>query len=79
MTIDQKLSNILERYKSINIKLSGEQLQDSNEIVKLNKEFSELQPIVDKINVYNKLKKEVSDLDYMIKNEKDLLIKKEAE
>ena len=39
MTIDQKLSNILERYKSINIKLSGEQLQDSNEIVKLNKEF----------------------------------------
>ena len=79
MSLDKKLDNILERYLNINKKLSDGKILDSNQIVRLNKEFSELLPIVEKINEYYKLKKEINDLDDLIKNEEDLLIKKEAE
>ena len=80
MSLEKKLSNILDRYSNINKKLSSEkQPKDSNEIIKLNKEFSELLPIVEKINEYNKLKKETKDLENLIKSEKDQPIIQEAE
>ena len=49
MSIDQKLNNIITRYNNINKKLSEENIQDSSELIKLNKESAELFPIVQKI------------------------------
>ena len=79
MSIDQKLNNIITRYNNINKKLSEENIQDSSELIKLNKESAELFPIVQKINEYNKLIKEKKEIDDLIKNESDQDIKKEAE
>ena len=62
MSIDQKLNNIITRYNNINKKLSEENIQDSSELIKLNKESAELFPIVQKINEYNKLIKEKKKL-----------------
>ena len=50
MEIEKKFQKILERFDYINSTLSAEtQSRDTNEIISLNKEFSELLPIVEKI------------------------------
>ena len=79
MQIDKKLDNIISRFSSINRKLSEQVPQETSELIKLNKEYAELQPIVEKINHYNKLKKENSEIYELINNESDIEIKKEAE
>ena len=79
MQIEKKLDNILSRFSSINKKLSVEVPQETSELIKLNKEYAELFPIVEKINDYNKLKKEDNDIYELINNETDIEIKKEAE
>ena len=79
MSIDQKLQNILDRYLDINKKLSEQNIHSASELIKLNKEFAELVPIVEKIEEYKKLKKEKENLIDLINNEKDMDIKKEAE
>ena len=79
MQIDKKLDNILSRFSSINKKLSEQVPQETSELIKLNKEYAELLPIVEKINDYNKLKKEDNDIYELIYSESDIEIKKEAE
>tara|TARA_B100001123_G_scaffold426536_1_gene540815 strand:- start:87 stop:1157 length:1071 start_codon:yes stop_codon:yes gene_type:complete len=79
MQIDKKLDNIISRFSSINRKLSEQVPQETSELIKLNKEYAELQPIVEKINHYNKLKKENNEIYELINNEADIEIKKEAE
>ena len=76
MSIDQKLQNILDRYLDINKKLSEQNIHSASELIKLNKEFAELGPIVEKIEEYKKLKKEKENLIDLINNEKDMDIKK---
>ena len=80
MEIEKKFQKILERFDYINSTLSAEtQSRDTNEIISLNKEFSELLPIVEKIRELKKFKKELKDLDTLIEDEEDKLIKLEAE
>ena len=79
MSIDQKLINIQNRCNQINKKLSEEVSLKSSELVKLNKEFAELAPIVEKINEYNELKKESDEVEELIENESDREIQIEAE
>ena len=79
MQIDKKLDNIISRFSSINRKLSEQVPQETSELIKLNKEYAELHPIVEKINHYNKLKKENNEIYGLINNETDIEIKKEAE
>jgi len=79
MDIDKKLSSILERYSYINKKLSEESPKTSSELVELNKELSELFPLVEKINEYLGIKNEISGIIDIINNDSDQEIKKEAE
>ena len=71
MKIENKLNNILERYSYINKKLSEENPTDSSELVELNKEVSEIFPIVEKINEYFGIKSEIEGLIDIIKNDSD--------
>ena len=79
MSIDQKLAKILDRFKQINDKLLEESPQNSSDLIKLNKEFAELSPIVNKINEFMNLKKEKEGLEELITNENDRDIREEAE
>ena len=51
---------------------------DSNELIKLNREYSELRPIVEKIQEYNDLQKDILNLNELVKDN-DLEISKIAE
>ena len=55
INLDKQFSIILEKFKLIENSLNNMNDIDSNELIKLNREYSELRPIVEKIQEYNTL------------------------
>ena len=78
INLDKQFSIILEKFKLIENSLNNMNNIDSNELIKLNREYSELRPIVEKINEYNNLQKDILNLNELIKDN-DLEISKIAE
>ena len=78
VNFEKQFDNILFKYNEIETNLSNQQGIDSQKLIKLNKEYSELKPIVDKINNFNKNKKDIDDLNKLI-NDKDKNIQQMAE
>ena len=72
INLDKQFSIILEKFKLIENSLNNMNDIDSNELIKLNREYSELRPIVEKIQEYNNLQKDIL-------NDNDLEIGKIAE
>ncbi len=75
---NNKLNDILSKFKKIELKLANQEKLDKNSLIALNKEYSDLNPLVEKINLYNKANKNILDLNDLL-NDKDILIKNEAE
>ena len=73
----KKLIEILENYSVIQEKLSISSSENYQEYAKLSKEFSQLKPLVMKINEFLKYKKELDDLSELLISE-DQDIKNEA-
>ena len=78
INLDKQFSIILEKFKIIENSLNNMNNIDSNELIKLNREYSELQPIVEKIQEYNILQKDILNLNELVKDN-DLEISKIAE
>ena len=78
INLDKQFSIILEKFKLIENSLNNMNDIDSNELIKLNREYSELRPIVEKINEYNSLQKDILNLNELAKDN-DLEISKIAE
>ncbi len=78
INLDKQFSIILEKFKLIENSLNNMNDIDSNELIKLNREYSELKPIVEKIQEYNNLQKDILNLNELIKDN-DLEISKIAE
>ena len=78
INLDKQFSIILEKFKLIENSLNNMNDIDSNELIKLNREYSELRPIVEKIQEYNNLQKDILNLDELAKDN-DLEISKIAE
>jgi len=78
INLDKQFSIILEKFKLIENSLNNMNNIDSNELIKLNREYSELRPIVEKIQEYNDLQKDILNLNELVKD-KDLEISKIAE
>ena len=78
MNLDNQFKNILDKYNQIETKLNNSINIDSNELVKLNREYAELTPIVNKIFEFTKEKKEIYNLNNLI-NDSDPEISKIAE
>ena len=76
--LSSKLEAILEKFNNIEKKLSNQSELDTNILISLNKEYSELNPLVQKINAYKKTIKDIVDLKDLL-NDKDILIRNEAE
>ena len=70
-----KLLLILLINKSL---LSNQDTHNSEKLVKLNKEYSDLTPVVNSINKFNLLKKEINNLNFLLKD-KDGSIREIAE
>ena len=73
-----KLEAILSRHKEIELKLSDQNALDSNLLIKLNKEYAGLTPLIKKIIDYNKCRKSIDNLQELL-NDQDILIRNEAE
>tara|TARA_B100000686_G_scaffold283676_1_gene306775 strand:+ start:74 stop:256 length:183 start_codon:yes stop_codon:yes gene_type:complete len=55
--ISSRFQTILEKYKEIESKLSTQSDLDRTTLVKLNKDYAEMTPLVEKISNYSNLKK----------------------
>ncbi len=78
INLDKQFSIILEKFELIENSLNNMNNNDSNELIKLNREYSELRPIVEKIQEYNNLQKDILNLNELVKDN-DLEISKIAE
>ena len=68
INFDNQFSNILEKYNKIETSLNQMSNQDSDNLIKLNREYAELKPIVDKIEEYKNLKNEIQNLNELLKD-----------
>ncbi len=78
INLDKQFSIILEKFELIENSLNNMNNNDSNELIKLNREYSELRPIVEKIQEYNNLQNDILNLNELVKDN-DLEISKIAE
>ena len=78
LNLEKQFENILQRNREIEKNLSNQKDFNSENLIKLNKEYADLKPIVDTIHNFNKLKKDINDLN-ILTNDKDNSIKEMAE
>ena len=74
----KKLKNILEKFNNLEKQINSLNKEDYKQFAKLSKEYSDLKPLVEKINLYLKLLNELSDLDELLESD-DSDMKVEAE
>ena len=67
----QKLNDILENFSNLEEKLNNLNSNDFSDYAKLSKEYSDLKPLIEKINNFFKYEKEVKDLDELLTSEDD--------
>ncbi len=75
INLDNQFSNILEKYNKIENSLNSMENNNSENLVKLNMEYAELKPIVEKIEEYKKEQNEISNLNELIKDSDQEIIK----
>ena len=73
----QKLNDILENFSNLEEKLNNLNSNNFSDYAKLSKEYSDLKPLIDRINQFFKCEKEAKDLDELLISE-DEEIKAEA-
>ena len=73
----EKLNNILDNFKNIEHKLSNLSEADMKDYAKLSKEYADLKPMIEKINVFFKCEKELKEVEDLLGSE-DIEIKNEA-
>ncbi len=68
MSFEQNLEKILERHKDVGEKLVNPDKLSKDEFVNLSKEFSDLEPIVEKVNFFLQKQRELKELEEMLKD-----------
>ena len=67
--ITNQLDGILKKYIDIEKQLSNQDSLETSKLIELNKEYSELTPIVDVIKLFNKNKEELINLKDLLNDE----------
>tara|TARA_B100001123_G_C15192545_1_gene979994 strand:+ start:174 stop:1250 length:1077 start_codon:yes stop_codon:yes gene_type:complete len=75
--LDNKLEQIITKYKEIEKNLSKQNNSDTESLIRSNKEYAELTPLVEKIYEYQNCKKNIKDL-HELEVDQDELIRNEA-
>lgn len=76
--IANQLEGIIRKHKNIEKQLSNQNSLETSKLIELNKEYSDLTPIVEVINLFNKNKEDLIGLKDLLKDE-DSSIKEMAE
>ena len=76
--LEVKLDIVLEKHKEIEKKLSDQNNFDTNKSIKLNKEYSELTPLVQSITEFKTCQNEINNLKELL-DENDVTIREMAE
>ncbi len=75
INLDTQFSNIIDKYNKIENSLNRMDNINSENLIKLNREYAELKPIVEKIEEYKKEKNEIINLNELIKDSDQEIIK----
>jgi peptide chain release factor 1 len=67
--ITNQLKAIIKKHKGIENQLSNQNNLNTSKLIELNKEYSELNPIVEVINLYNKNKEDLLNLNDLLKDD----------
>ena len=78
INFEKQFENIINKYNEIENSLNNQTGYDSDKLIKLNKEYAELKPIVNTINIYKKDKNDIDELKKLL-DDKDTSIKQMAE
>jgi len=78
INFEKQFENIINKYNEIENSLNNQKGYDSDKLIKLNKEYAELKPIVNTINIYKKDKNDIVELKKLL-DDKDTSIKQMAE
>ena len=73
MIKEEDLDRILSRSKELEESMSTIS-GDNEEFVKISKEYSDLKPIVDNINIYNNYKKEHDELQSLVQGDDEEIV-----
>ncbi len=68
INFDKQFSNILDKYNQIENSLNQSVITNSDELIKLNREYAELTPIVEKISEFKKEQNEIFGLNELLKD-----------
>ena len=75
INLDSQFSNILDKYSKIEQSLNNVDGLNSDNLIKLNREYAELKPIVEKIEEYKKEQNEILNLNDLVKDNDQEIIK----
>ncbi len=78
INFEKQFENIISKYNEIENLLNNQSGFDSDKLIKLNKEYAELKPLVNTINIYKKDKYDIDELKKLL-DDKDISIKQMAE
>ncbi len=76
--LENRFDIIVKKHQNIEKSLSNQNNLDRDKLIKLNKDYSELTPVVDLIKQYNSEKKDIENLNVLL-NDKDSSIRKMAD
>jgi len=68
---ESQFALIVQKHQKIEKNLSDQNNLDKDKLIKLNKEYSELTPVVISINQYNSIKKDIENLNTLLKDKDD--------
>ena len=73
MIKSEELEKIVLKYKKLEDQLNAN-IKDKDEYILASKEYSELKPIIEEINIFNRLTKEIADLNQIIESGEQELV-----
>tara|TARA_B100000579_G_C22805732_1_gene842415 strand:+ start:631 stop:1686 length:1056 start_codon:yes stop_codon:yes gene_type:complete len=73
MIKSEELEKIVLKYKKLEDQLNAN-IKDKDEFISASKEYSELKPIIEEINIFNRLVKEIADLNQIIESGEQELV-----
>ena len=68
INLKNQFSKILEKYKNVENTLNKMDNLSSDDLIKMNREYADLKPIVDKIEQYKKEQTEILNLNELLKD-----------
>ena len=71
MKLDNQIVDLKIKFKSLNDRLLNSENLENKEIIKINKELSKLEPIINIVNEIERIQNEILDYKELLENEKD--------